>query len=440
MLRFIVCSCLLGAASSLPLSVVAPAFAQEDALPENEPLTPERLVTAVLERNPSLEAQRAAMEEAAARVKSAGALDDPMLSVGLAPRTVGNSIGTRGDLGVSQALPWWGTRAARTALARANAEAAAQDVQALALRLRATAQSAFADWRYIDAALAVNQHHQALYAELREAAKARFASGLAPEQDVLQADVERTMLRQEALELRQQKLATQSAINALLNRPGDAPLPPAAPLPPPSELPPLPALAAFSLEQHPDVRQLQSQQRAASEEMVLAEKSRFPNFQVSADYNSMWDNSVQRPMVGVSINVPLNQDKRRADMDAARARMHRSVAALTDLTAHLRGELTTAYAAVQEMRESLTLYRDQLAPLANSTVAVSRSEYAAGQGRFVDVITAEHNWFDAELGLARAEAQLYQRLAELGRLAGTSVPIELPRAGHPFNAEEASHE
>lgn len=412
----------------------------DEGFPDHEPLTPERLVAAVLERNPSLKSQRAALDEAAARVDFAGALEDPMISVGVPPATIGNPVGVRESVEVSQTFPWWGTRAARTAAARAEAEAATQDVQSLALRLRAAAQSAFADWGYVEAALRINQHHQELYAELRDAARARFAAGLAPEQDVLQADVERTMLRQQALELAQQKLAIQAGINALLNRPGNAPVPPAAPLPLPADLPPLAALESFALEQHPDLRQLQFQERAASEQVLVAEKSRFPDFRLSAGYNSMWDSQPMRPMVGVSINLPLDQDKRRAEIDAARAHMHRSAEALADLSAKLRGDLTTAYAAVEETRQSLTLYRDQLVPLADSTLAVSRSEYAAGQGRFLDVIAAERSWFDAELGLAHTEALIYQRLAELGRLAGTSLPVQLPRAGRPFAAEYAAHE
>lgn len=425
----------------LCVAFVVPGFAQEDALlPDKNPLTAERLVTVVLQRNPSLEAQRAAMSAAAARIKTAGALDDPMLSVGVAPRTIGNAIGTREDVEVSQAVPWWGTRTARAAAARAMADAATEDVQSLALRLRAVAQSAFADWRYIHAAVEVNQHHQLLYTELREAARARFAAGLAPQQDVLQADVERTMLRQEALELGQQQLAIQAGINALLNRPADTPLPSPGPLAPASDLPPLPALESFALEQHPDVRGLQFQERAASEQVTLAEKARYPNAALNVGYNSMWDNPVQRPMVGVSINVPLDQGKRRAEIDAARASAHRAQASLADLSAHLGGDLTAAYAAVKETQQSLALYREQFVPLADSTLAVTRSEYAAGRSDFLYVINAERGWLNAELGLARTEAEYFKRLAELGRLAGTSLPIEIPRGGRMFNAEEAPHD
>jgi outer membrane protein TolC len=205
-------------------------------------------------------------------------------------------------------------------------------------------------------------------------------------------------------------------------------------------LPPLAALESFALEQHPDLRQLQFQERAASEQMTLAEKARYPNVVLSAGYNSMWDEPDMRATIGISINVPLDQGKRRSEIDAARANAHRAEASLADLGAHLRGDLSAAYAAVDESRQSLVLYRDQLVPLASSTLAVARSEYAAGRNNFLYVISAEHDWLDAELGLARTETELFKRMAELGRLAGTSLPLEIPRPGRSFDTDERPHE
>ena len=416
---------------------VTPAAGQSGELTNNpERLTAEALVAAVVERNPGLEAQRAAVEAARAHIKTAGALDDPMLSVGLAPDTIGSAIGTRASVEVSQTLPWWGTRGARAAVAQASSDAATEEVQSQALRLRALAQSAFADWRYIHVALEINQRHQALDAELREAARARFAAGLAPEQDVLQADVERAVLRQEAIELTQQQRAVQANINALLNRPGDERVAPPDALPIDTQLPPLVALKSFALEQHPSLRELDFQQQAASEQLTLARKASYPNFQVSAGYDSMWDDTAQRPTLGISINVPLDQSKRRAEIDVARASLRRLERSRADLNAQLDGELTAAYSAVKSTRESLALYHDQLVPLATSTVAVTRSAYAVGRSDFLAVISADRRALDADLGLARTEAELFKRLAELGRLAGTSLPIEIPR-GRDFDAAES---
>lgn len=405
-----------------------------------EPLDPDALAEAVLARNPGLEAMRAAVAEAAARIEPAGSLDDPMLSFAVAPNTFDSQLGGRGQVQISQALPWWGTLDAREAAARAGADAATEDLESLALRLRAAAQSAFADWRYIHRAIAVNEHHQALFAELREVAKAHYAAGRAPQQDVLQADVERTVLRQQALELAQQRTAIQARINALLNRPASTPVPLPGPLPAATDLPPLTVLESFALEQHPSVRQLQFDQSAASARVTLAEKARLPEFRLTAGYNSLWENQDLRSMVGVSINIPLDQGKRSAEVNGARARVRRTEQALADRRAQLSSELAAAYAAVDEARRSLALYRDELVPLADATLGVAQSDYAGGEGDFLYVITAERRRLTTELGLARTAAQLFKRLAELGRLAGTSYPIDIARTARVADAGSTPHD
>lgn len=412
------------------------ANAEEEKLfPVDQPFRAKALVEAALERNPSLEEVRAAVEAAEAKIEPAGSLEDPMLSLNVAPNTFGSALGSREQVQFSQAFPWWGTLDAREDVARFNAEAVEQDVESLKLKLIATAQSAYADWHYIHRALAVNERTQALLTELREVAKARYAAGRAIQQDVLQADVERTLLRQQALELKKERTSIQARINALLNRSPSTPLPPPETLVLDVELPPLAALEAFALEQHPMVEQMEFRQRAASSNVTVAEKESYPEFRLMAGYNDLMDPSEKRAMIGVSINIPLDRGKYRAQIRGARAQLRRTGYALEDLQATLAGDLAAAYASVEEARQSLALYRDELLPLAKNTLAVARSDYGAGKGDFLNVITAERYLLETELRLVRTEAVVFQRLSELGQLAGTAFPFELPLAPAELETE-----
>lgn len=412
---------------------------EETLFPVDRPLTSRALVDAALKRNPGLDAIRAATEAAEAGIEPAGSLDDPMLGFTAAPATFGTALGSRGQVQLSQALPWWGTLDAREDAARANAEAVEQDAEALKLKLIAAAQKAFADWHYIHEALAVNERTQALLAELREVARARYAAGRAIQQDVLQADIERTLLRQQALELRKQRTSVQARINALLNRSPGIALPRPASMPSGVRLPPLPLLEAFALEHHPMVQQLRFRQRAADANVTVAEKERYPEFRVMAGYNSIMDPVQKRAMIGLSMSIPLGQDKYRAEISGARAELRRTGYALEDLKARLASDLAVAYAAVEEARASLALYRDELLPLAESALAVARTDYGAGKGDFLNVITAERYLLETELRFVRTEASVFQRLAELGRLTGTAFPFELP-ADAEFGFEVNNHD
>lgn len=380
-------------------------------------LTARAFTDSVVARNASLEAMSQAIVAALEKVKTAGALADPMVSMSTAPRTIGSSMGVGADIEVSQALPWWGTLDARRAVARARAEAASDEFAALRLRLAALARGAFSDWVYVHRALDINGANQALLTELRNTARIRYSTGLAPQEDVLQADVDRVLLKQQRLELTQDEATVRARMNALLDRPPDTPLPPPAGLPQPVGLPAAAVLARRALA-HPKLRTLAAEEHADAAEERLAEKERFPTFAVSAGYNSMWADPTLRPMVGLSITVPIDRGKYRADIDAAHAEARRAASTLEDQQASLLASLSADYAAVQEAKRSIALYRNELLPLATSTLDVARAEYASGRGDFLNVLTAEQHRLDAELRLARTQSEYFRALAELDRASG----------------------
>ena len=384
------------------------------------PLTAESFTAAVLARNASLSAMRQALVAAVSDIRPAGALPDPMLSVSAAPRTFGSATGTGEDIEVSQALPGWGTLEARREIAQADAEVARHDLEALRLRLAATARGVFADWVFVHRALAINAANQSVLAELRHIASVRYATGKAPQADVLQAEVERTVLAQQQL-VWQRKIAVVAArMNALLDRPPTSPIPLPAALPAPGHLPPEAALLQRALT-HPQLEALEAQERAARANAALAGRQRYPQFEVSAGYNSMWPDPAMRPMVGLSFTVPLDQGKYRAQIDAAHAKARRAGYDLQSERATLLADLSAAYASTREAAKSLALYRDDLVPLARDALDVALSEYGSGRGGVLEVLTAEQHELDTALGFARAQSEYFDRWAELERLSGSGL-------------------
>jgi outer membrane protein, heavy metal efflux system len=324
-------------------------------------------------------------------------------------------------------LPWWGTLEARTEVARAEAEAASHDVEALRLHVAALARGAYSDWVFVHRALEINAANAAVVGELRNIARVRYATAQAPQEDVLQADVSRTMLRQQRLELERQKTVIQARMNALLDRRPQEPMPEPVELPDVASLPAEELLAERALA-HPQLRELEAEENAAQAREHLEEKERYPKFGVSAGYNNMWSDPAQRPMVGFSITVPVDQEKYRAAIDAARAQARRSASVLEDQRATVLANLASAYASAREAAQSLALYRDELVPLVRATLEVARSEYSSGRGDFFNVLIAEQRRLDTEIGLARMQSEYYQRLAQLDQASGGGLLKETPAA------------
>ncbi len=386
-----------------------------------ETLTAEVLAAWVLEANPGLAAIQAAAESAAYRVDPAGSLDDPMLSYGVAPLTAGGERGLNQRIDFSQKIPWPGTLAAREAAARYEAVVADRDVDALRLQVIAQSTAAHAEWRFVQSALEIHHATQVLLDELIATAETRYASGRALKQDVLQAEIERKDLDNRLLRLVRLKATVQARINALLNREPETPLPSADPIRLSAGPPALEVLQNMALAQHPDLARLDARISVNASRITLAEKAFYPDFQVGVGYNSLWDNTDKRPVVGVSINIPLDRSKRRSELGRAQAEKRRAEWSLIERRAELLADLAQARAEVIEAQASVTLYQDELVPLASEYLESAVADYQSGAGAFLNVIAAEQRTLSTELALARARADYARRRAELERWVGGSI-------------------
>lgn len=380
------------------------------------PLDADALVRAVLAHNPSVKAAQSAADAARFRIAPAGALDDPMLSVGVPPLSFGERVG---KVEISQSLPWPGKLDLRADVARQRANAAAEDIGALNLRLAATTKMLFAEWSFVRSALSINARHQSLLDELRQVAETHYAAGNGGQQDALQAEVARAGLERDAITLERRKRQVQSRINALLDRPPQAGLPAPAALPIPTRIPSLQRLQQAAALQHPELRRVRARINASRDQLQLAEKAYYPDFRLSTGYNSLWDNTDKRWTIGVSINLPLNYgNKRSAAVDAARADARRAQWQLTDRKSQLRAELDASRAAVVAQADIIGVYDRRLVPLANDNLDAAVANYRGGGGAFINILDAERQKLRTEEGLIRAQADYLRALAELERWAG----------------------
>src|SRR5437870_7427224 len=117
------------------------------------------LVAEALDRNPTVAQRQAAVRAATFRIRPAGSLPDPMLSVGvmdlLLPHFEFNrSDFTEVDAELSQEIPWPGTLGARSAVARAAAAGARAEENVVRRDVTVAMAAAYYRLRYAVTALA----------------------------------------------------------------------------------------------------------------------------------------------------------------------------------------------------------------------------------------------------------------------------------------------
>lgn len=402
-------------------SAVLPVNAHNAGANASRLLSAQALVLQVLDRNQGIVAMRAAADAAMAQIESAAALEDPMVSYAMAPNTFGAPRqGLNQNVQLSQKLPWPGTLRLRTQAARAAAESAEQQVADVRLRLVARARAQYAQWYYVHRAMAINAENIALMTRLQKVSETAYASGLAPQQDVLQAQVELARLRNQSLELERMRRTVRAGINTLLNREPDTPVPAPEGLPLSTTLRALAVLREAALARYPRLLALDASLDASRDRLELAHKNNLPNFNVMAGYNSLMDMPAKRFTVGVSINIPFGGNHR-GEIGAAHARVREAEATLADARSQLLGDLDQTYASASQAADSIRLYSTELLELSKLNLQAAEADYSSGNGDFLKLITAERQYLGFKLELARARADFFTQRASLDYQTGGAL-------------------
>jgi outer membrane protein TolC len=395
-------------------------------------LTAEGVVARVLARNPTLAQMAAAAEAAAARYPQVTSLDDPTFGASVAPGAWGsNELNGGYRLEASQKLPFPGKRALRGANALAEARAAGNEVEDTRLQLAEAAAAAFFDYYAVERALEVNRESLRLLGEFKQTAETRYKTGTAPQQDVIQADVEAGKQRERQVTLDRVREVAVARINTLMHLPPDAPLPPPPrTVPAPAPLPDTPALREAALARRPDLIALADRVAAELAAVGLARKEFGPDVEVTGAYDTFWQETPLRAQVGLRVNLPVRTTRRYAALAEAQAKVAQRQAELARATDRVNFEVQEAAAQVRESGRVVRLYEADILPAAELNVKSARAAYTAGQVPFLTLVEAQRNAVELRDRYYETVAAYGRRLASLGRVVGGTLPAS-PSPTHP---------
>ncbi len=394
----------------------------------------DRLVAAVLDRSPTIEAARQGWREAVNRVPAATSLEDPMASWSTAPLSIGGErFGQTFEIG--QRLPFFGKRGLAGRAAMAEAEAARGDYESARRAVALMAVMLYDRAFVIERAREINRAHARLLADLKESATARYVTGDAAQQDPLRAEVELAHIERELLVLDSEREIVRASLNGLLHRAPDAPLPP-----PPAALPragsrferngdaarEAPAAGAGfiaeALAENPEIASARAMERSREARLRLARSDRRPDFGVMTSWSSMWPMDDHRWMVGLSLNIPLQTGRRSAAIAEADAALNRARRETEERADRVAVDVHRNLRRVREAEQVLDLHENRLLPAAADQVEAARAGFVTGRNSFTTLIDAVRGLRTLELDLWKAESDLFTRQAELdyslGRIPG----------------------
>ena len=420
------------------VALCAPGFARAQgwATPIARDTVLRTLVTEALERNHGVHEQEAAVRAAGERVRPAGALPDPMLSAGVMDLTLpgfafNNSDFTELDAQLEQAIPWPGTLGARTRVARAARGIAQATLDARRRDIISSVATSYYRLRYLVTALATSRRQHELLEAAVQLGTTRYATGLAPQTDPLQAKLARDRLRSEELGLRADSAAALAALNALRAR-GPRDSLPVEPLDPVSlrtqaaSSPSPDSLVALALARHPNLAARRAAVDQATATIQVERLGGRPDFTLSVRYG-------YRPVVAgtnlpdffsaaVGIRLPVWGARNQHRLaDAARFDSTAAAVGLEDEELMLGREVAETAARLGASRARLVLLADAILPTALGTVESVQQSYQVGRSDFLTLLAVEDAAFRAALEAAAVAADYQTQLVMLRQLTGEAA-------------------
>ena len=382
------------------------------------------------ESNPEFAFMRLEADAARERPESAGAFPDPSLKIELMDITNGGMTSPTlrpskvGETKYTfmQMLPWFGKRDAMRGAAEAEARAAASRAEGAWLEIAMKIKSAYAQYHLTHENERLVREVLDLMARLETVAQARYAGGLAAQQDAIRAQVEITTMRTDLVMIEAERRRVAARVNALLGRPVVARLAEprrARSIPPPSRL------QAADLQEriaarNPTVAAEAARVESATRMLDGAYLNRYPDVTLGVAPTQM-GSKIAEWEVMFEVSIPLQQGSRRAKEREARAMLEASRARHNAAATTAAGELAEALAGLEAARRTESLIAGSLLPQAELTFQSALAAYENGKVDFATLLDAQRQILRARQERLKAQAEAQMRLAEIERIVGEDL-------------------
>jgi cobalt-zinc-cadmium efflux system outer membrane protein len=406
---------LLGAWAAVAATRVA---AQAPVLPS--PLALSDVVRIAGETRDEVQAARARARAAEARPAIVGALPDPMISPSL-DHLPFMMNGADVSVTIEQQIPLSGIRGHRRASALADLDRIRAEADRTRLDVRIEAANAFVMLQERRRTSALVAEQLAFARDVVSAANARYASGTAPQSDVLRAEVEVARFDALARALVSELRAAEAMLNTSLALDANSPVPPLAPLAF-ADLPPSWPAIKTALGLRPELAAGRAEiARAEADVDVMRDMFRPMATIRSGPAYTMAEGKGWMAMVGVSL--PIWRGKLRAGVAEAEAMRAMSEADLRAMTRMIEGDAAVALHQLQAARDRQAALTADVLPRARMAIEPAVAGYGAGQLPLVSVIEAVQALWLVQSDLISADMQLGFAWARLGRAIGSYEAI-----------------
>jgi outer membrane protein TolC len=392
-------------------------------LPDNP--TPDQLVEYALLSNAELEQRYWEWRSAIEQVPQDGT-QSTTLNVA-AGTSITNGRATWGSSTVALSndpmtdIKWPGKLGAAARQTLENARAAGRRFVKAKYDLRNKVLSAYYDYALNADLIRLEQNNQQLLRTTASVTEARNRAGSSDQQDVLKADNEVDLSSNDIANMESQLPSQRAAINALLSRPVDAPLPV------PAELPEKRTLAygdgelvELAAKQNPELIAVADEIRGRGEGIRIAKLQYVPDFNLSAGTDLM---GVTQSVLGQATIPIFRYEALNAAVAQAEANLRASEAMRRQAGNDLAAQVVSDVTIIRDADRQLDLFEHTVLPRARQAVNIGRSAYETGRASLLDLLDDQRSLVAIDRLVASLGVTREKRLVELESITTSDLSI-----------------
>jgi cobalt-zinc-cadmium efflux system outer membrane protein len=396
------------------------AVAVAQVTPPPKPLSVSEAVRLAAQYSATVRQSDAKVTGAEARVRGAGALPNPAIS--LAQPFGQNTGGLDEDIIIAQTVELGDKRRQRVYAAKAERDAALAERTGTSVDLAYNVRAA-----YYDAARAESDRNLASDAlknaqAFAQAAETQFTAGDVPRSNVVRSQIELSRAEQTLATAEADRATRIATLLSLTGLPQDTPVTLTDALTTPTVKYDLPALRSLALKQRPDLISARLTRQAREAALHGARAASQPDFFVEARHSTL-DPTIGGNSLRIGITLPLADfGRNKADASAASAAVKEQQALLDETTRTALLDVETAYRNMEQARKAVDSFQAGRLNRSKELLDMARTGYENGANSFLELLDAQQVYRTEQTDYTRALTAYNTALAALERAVGGKLP------------------
>ncbi|MFC1666493.1 TolC family protein [Candidatus Omnitrophota bacterium] len=392
-------------------------------------VTLESLIDEALNNNPKIQAVEDKWKAAEYRVGYVNALPDPTASYAYFGENIETRVGPQENkYGVAQKIPFPGKLSLKGKVQSKRSSMLKQQYEATKREVIKDIKFVYYDIFWVEKAINITEEEKTIIESLEKVAQRKYELNLAPQQDVIKAQVELSKLIDKLLLLKQNRKSLEARMNALLNRPEGTILNSVSEVEPEEFKYALQGLHDIAKGSRQELVAAGLDIERAKYERSLARLDYLPDFTFGVEYIGIGEGHTTQPNDGedawlgkVSVNVPIWFDKLGSQLKEKKFSLESSKKNYTNVANSVAYEVEDMYFKINTYKDIISLYKTALVPQAEQAFEAARIGYETARVDFLNWLDAERVLLQTRLAHYKAIVDYEKSIAYLERVIGRDL-------------------